>query len=119
VIAPELLAGLRDLQDQGLPDTCSISRASLSQTGDGTSATWSNAATGVRCRVSPLASGAGEGLIASGAIAGISQWTIWVPALTDVRIADRIVYGSRSFEVNRVGARSYETVRECLCREIA
>ena len=109
---------LRSLSNQFLPDTCTISRVTETPSGDGTSSSWSNVATGVACRVSPLASGANENLSADQSIAAVSQWTIWLPAGQDVTVKDRIVVQSRVFEVARVGNRSYEVIRECLCREI-
>lgn len=109
---------LRSLSNSALPDTCSISRLTETSTGDGTTQSWSNVATGVACRVSPLASGANEAIGADQSMTAVSQWTVWVAAGTDVTVRDRIVVGSRTFEVTRVGARSYEVIRECLCREI-
>jgi hypothetical protein len=91
---------LRSLSNQFLPDTATIQRYTETVSGDGTSQSWSDVATGVACRVSPLASGANE-------ILGADQ-----------ALKDRIVVGTRTFEVNRVGERSYETVRECICREV-
>lgn len=110
---------LRALQEEYLPDTCSISRATDTSTSDGLSQSWANVATGVSCRVSPLASSAAEALGASAGLEAVSLWTVWLPALTDVTTRDRIVYGARTFEVARVGARSYETARECICREVS
>lgn len=109
---------LRALSNQFLPDLCSIQRYVETSTGDGTTQTWSDLATGVDCRVSPLASGAGEALGADASLQAVAQWTIWLQAGQDVTVKDRIVYGTRVFEVARVGARSYETVRECICREV-
>lgn len=109
---------LRSLSNQYLPDTCAISRNTPTQSGDGQADSWANVATGVACRVSPLASGANEALGGNQAMTAESQWTVWLPAGTDVRIADRIIFGSRTFEVSRVGARSYEVIREVLCREV-
>ena len=108
---------LRSLSNQYLPDVCTIRRGTDTPSGDGTSTVWADVAT-VACRVSPLASGAVEGLGADASLAAVSQWTIWLPAGTDVTAKDRLVVGARSFEVARVGERSYETIRECLCREI-
>lgn len=109
---------LRSLSDQFLPDVCSIQRGTDTVSGDGTSTAWADVATGVACRVSPLASGANEALGAGQAIQAVAQWTIWLPAGTAVTVKDRIIVGSRTFEVSRVGARSYEVSRECICREI-
>jgi head-tail adaptor len=108
---------LRGIQATYLPDTAVIQRATETSTGDGTSVSWATLST-VACRVSPLASGANEALAGGASIAAINQWTIWLPALTDVTVKDRIVVGARTFELSRVGARSYETARECICREI-
>lgn len=112
------VAFLRSLSDQFLPDVCAIRRYVETKTGDGTVQAWSDVATGVACRVSPLASGANEGLGGDQSMQAVSQWTIWLPAGTDVTVKDRIAVGSRTFEVNRVGERSYEVSRECICREI-
>lgn len=109
---------LRSLSNQFLPDVCDIQRATETRSGDGTATTWSTIATGVSCRVSPLASGASEALGADQSLQAVAQWTVWLPALTDVTVRDRVVFGSRTFEVARVGARSYEVSRELICREI-
>jgi head-tail adaptor len=114
------LAGLRALASGAfaLPDTCTVQRYTETPSGDGTSQSWSNLATGVACRVSPLAASANEALGADQSIQAIAQWTVWVPYGQDVTAKDRVVYGSRTFEVQRVGARSYEVVRELICLEI-
>lgn len=109
---------LRNLQTAYLPDTCSISRLTETASGDGTAESWTTAASGVSCRVSPLASGANERLGGGMSVEAVADWTVWLPYGQDVRVTDRIVFGSRTFEVARVGARSYETARECICREI-
>lgn len=108
---------LRALSNQYLPDTCAIQRYTETSSGDGTSQSWSTLASGVACRVSPLASGANEALGADQSMQAVAQWVVRLPVGQDVTVKDRIVYGSRTFEVARVGARSYEVSRECLCRE--
>lgn len=108
---------LRSLSEQFLPDTCSVMRNTPTQSGDGASESWASVAT-VACRVSPLASGSTENVGADESIRAVNQWTIWLPYGTDVTVADRIGYGSRTFEIGRVGTRSYETVRELICREL-
>lgn len=109
---------LRSLSNQFLPDTATIQRYTETTTGDGTSQSWSDLATGIACRVSPLASSASEALGADASLQAVAQWTVWVPAGQDVTVRDRIVYAGRTFEVARVGARSYETARELICREV-
>lgn len=109
---------LRSLSDTFLPDLCTIQRYTETVTGDGTTQTWADHLTGVACRVSPLAAGASEALGADASLQAVAQWTIWLRAETDVTVKDRVVFGSRTFEVARVGARSYEAARELICREI-
>lgn len=109
---------LRSLSEQYLPDTCTIQRYTEVVTGDGTTQTFSSYLTGVACRVSPLAAGAAEALGADRSLQSVAQWAIRVPALTDVTVKDRVLFGSRVFEVARVGAKSYETDRELICREV-
>lgn len=109
---------LRSLSSQYLPDLCDVQRYTTTTTGEGTVQTWATHLTGVACRVSPLASGATESLGADASLRSVAQWTVWVPALADVTVRDRVIYGSRTFEVARVGARSYETIRELICREL-
>lgn len=114
------LAGLRALASGtfALPDTATIQRYTETVTGDGTSQSWADLATGVACRVSPLSAGASEQLGADASLQAVAQWTIWLPAGQDVTVRDRVVFQTRVFEVARVGARSYEVVRECICREV-
>lgn len=109
---------LRSLSDQYLPDVCTIQLGTETTSGDGTSVAWSTKQANVPCRVSPLASGANEALGGQGAMTAVAQWTVWLPAGTDVTVRDRIAYQGRTFEVARVGARSYEVSRECICREV-
>ena len=114
------LGGLRAIASGpfALPDACTIQRYTETVTGDGTSQAWSNLATGVACRVSPLASGASEALGADTSLRAVAQWTIWLPYGQDVTVRDRVIYGLRTFEVARVGDRSYEVARELICREV-
>lgn len=114
------LGGLRAIASSAfaLPDTCTIQRYTETVTGDGTSQSWATLATGVVCRVSPLSSSGSEALGADASLQAVAQWTIWLPALQDVTVRDRVVYGTRTFEVARVGARSYEVARELICREV-
>lgn len=112
------LAYLRSVQATFLPDSCVIQRATDgTPTGDGTPATWADLST-VACRVSLASQTGTEGMGGAAGLRAVNDWTIWLPALTDVTVEDRIVYGSRTFEIARVGARSYETVREVIAREI-
>lgn len=109
---------LRNVSNQFLPDSCSIQRLTDTATGDGTSQSPSTVASGVACRLSARGRSASEVVGGAGAIRAATEWTIWLPALTDVTTRDRILVGSRTFEVQRVDAKSYETARAALCTEI-
>jgi Phage head-tail joining protein len=115
-LSPAVIASLRARQNAFLPDRAAIQRYVTVESGDGGQAVWSDVLTDVPCRVSPLASGVSEAIGAAAGIAAVSQWTIWLVAETDVTERDRIVVGARTFEAQRVGARSYETVREVICQ---
>lgn len=112
------LGGLRALSSAFLTDTCSISRYVETNTADGITASWSDIALDVPCAVTPLGTGGGEQLEAGAQIAAVNRWTVSLPALTDVTVRDRLATGGRTFEVERVDARTFEVRRDCICREI-
>ena len=71
----------------------------------------------VACRVAPARAADGE-RVEAGKVQGQTLWRVTVPALTDVRLNDKLVVGARSFEVMAVwGPESRETARVCLCVE--
>jgi hypothetical protein len=125
VISPSLLDYLRTVAAAFLPDTAAIARYTETSTSDGVVQSWVTVATGVACRVSPLGISAAEraGMAADGGgvLRAISEWVVWLPALTDITERDRItVTGAdrtdgRTFEVTRIGQRTYESVREARC----
>jgi hypothetical protein len=113
---------LRGISDAFLPDTATISRYTESNTADGVVQDWQVVATGVPCRVSPSGTTAAETAgSTTNVLRGVSDWVIWLPALTDVNDRDRITVtgadrpDARTFEVHRVGERSYEASRELIC----
>lgn len=108
-------AAMQATQALTLTEACTISRRTLASDGaGGYTDTWATAATTV-CRVAPIT--ANEAVLA-GQQRIVANWKITLPASTDVRGADRIVVGARSFEVIAVqGARTRETARICLCQE--
>lgn len=112
------LAGLRDLVEGTLPETCTIQRYTETVTGDGTQQSWADLATAVPCRVSPTGRLSGETLGPADSIQAVGRWSISLLTGQDVTVRDRIVVGARTFEVADVVARSYEVVRVALCREI-
>ena len=109
------LALLQATQNLTLIDACTVTRRTLSSdSAGGHSATWATAATTV-CRVAPAREN--ERLLA-GQQRIVAEWKVTLPASTDVRDADRIVVGARSFEVIGIRvAETRETARVCLCQE--
>lgn len=112
------LGSLRALSNAFLWDVCSISRYVETNTADGVTEAWSDIAMNVRCSVAPIGTGGGEQLEAGAQIAAVNRWTVSLPALTDVTVRDRLVTSGRTFEVERVDARTFEVRRDCICREI-
>jgi len=108
---------MRSTLNDSLPDTAQVQRRSL--TGDGAGGfteSWSTVAT-VACRVAPSGQSPQERVIAE-RLTATSVWTVTLPALTDVQSADRIVVGTRTFEVIGVLARSDELARRVVCTEV-
>jgi hypothetical protein len=113
---------LRSIAAAFLPDVATVLRYTETSTSDGVAQDWQPVLSDVPCRVSPRAATATEGLGAGGAaVRALSTWVVVVPFGTDVTERDRVaVVGTdrvdgRTFEVVRVGARSYEASRELLC----
>jgi head-tail adaptor len=109
---------LRSLQNGFLPDVCAVSRYVETNTADGVVQDWQTVASGLPCRISSRTSAASEGAGGAAQTRAVSDWLIWLPALTDVTVRDRLVVGARTFEVARVVGESYETARACSCSEV-
>jgi hypothetical protein len=113
---------LRGIAEAFLPDLADVQRYTEVSTSDGMTQTWTTVLTDVPCRVSPRSSSATEGVAPGGGVVrALSSWVVVVPWTTGVTGRDRVtVHGSdrtdeRTFEVLRVGERSYEASRELLC----
>jgi head-tail adaptor len=112
------LDAMRSTLDESLPDTAQVGRQALvSDDAGGFSESWSVVAT-VACRVSPGGLLPQERAVAE-RMGVVSSWVVTLPALTDVRAADRLVVGTRTFEVVApLGPRSYEVSRRVVCSEV-
>lgn len=93
------LADVRATQADAMPDTCTISRRSLTYAGPvGSSKAWSNLATGVAIRISR-----GRGSPSEEEIANLIQGKVWwIGSLLynqDITRKDRVVIGSTTYEV--------------------
>lgn len=107
------LTQIRDEMAASLPDTCTIRRVTpvATETGGWTETTVD---TSVACRVAPL--GSRDAQIA-GAMGYTSDHVVTLPAETDVRASDRIVWNGQTFEVNGPPrTRSEELVRRVYVR---
>jgi Phage head-tail joining protein len=118
VITPAVLDWLRGLQDDNLPDTCDISRYTETNTADGVTQGWATIAFGVPCRISSRTTAGSEAVGGAAQTRAVNDWLVWLPALTDVTVKDRLVVGARTFEVDRVVGESLETARSCSCSEV-
>lgn len=112
------LTALRNLAAQYRPSTCTISRATETETGDGRTTTWATVAT-VSCRVSRIGQGGNEQTGGAGAITAIGQRRIKLPPGTDVTPRDRIVCEGVVYEVADVPKISYEVERMVIAREVS
>ena len=119
MIPPALLDSIRTLAETGLDDRCDVQRYTETNTADGVTQGWATVATDVPCLLS-LPSSAGSETVGTGGaqVRAVSQWEVWLPALTDVTVKDRLVSSARSFEVNAVAAITYEPIRRCDCSEV-
>lgn len=106
---------LQDLAEQFLPETATISRATETVTSGGVTQTWATVAT-VAARISQPQTPA-ERTIAEG-IRSTTAIRITLPVGTSVTPKDRIVIGSRTFEVVGVPAVSYPATLNAICAEV-
>lgn len=107
---------LRAIAAAFLPDAASIARYTEVSTSEGITQTWATIASNVPCAVWPSGVSAAEAVGAGAQLRALSTWTVRLPALQDVTVRDRItVADGRTFECQRVDARTYEAARDCVC----
>lgn len=115
------LTALRAIQNGYLTDQATIARYTETSTPDGVIQDWVVVASGIPCRVSRPQRAASERAGEGAVLRAVSEFVIWLPFETDVTEKDRItVTGSdrtdgRTFEVESVGEKSFETARACGC----
>lgn len=99
LLSPAQITAMRTTADLALPDTVVISRRTVSSDGaGGWNESWATAAT-VAGRLMPryqISSMEGQG---PGQIQAVAQWTLTLPAGTDLRAGDRVAVAGRTFEV--------------------
>lgn len=115
------LAFMRGQQADALPDTCTISRKTLASDGaGGHTETWATVASGVACRVAMDQSAMGltpESVLAD-RVVHEGRFVVTLPIGTDVTPKDRIVVGSRTFEVTGTASGSWQTAMRVRCAEV-
>lgn len=116
LLSPTEISSMRADLERMMPDSATIQRDTLASDGSGGQSVASTATTGpFACRVA-LASGQEE--VIAGRLDAVGTWTITLPALTDVAAGDRILIGSRTFEVKLpLRPRSWELSRRVLVTE--
>jgi head-tail adaptor len=109
---------LRATAAETLTETALVKRPTLvSDSAGGYTETAAPTAVTVACRVAPSRSPAELALAER--VSAVQGWMVTVPYATDVRATDRLIVGTRTFEVIGIlGAETYETARRCVCVEI-
>lgn len=117
MLTDDQLDAMRETLEDSLPETASIVRLTTTATETGgASEAWTSIATGIAARISP--EGGGEGVVAD-KLTSSRGWIVTLPHGTDVAQADRIVIGSRTFEVSHLkSARSYQVSVRVRCTEV-
>lgn len=111
------IASMRATQALAWPDTCTISRATVASDGmGGQTETWSTVAT-VACRLGVSGTRPNEGETGD-QLRTSADFVFTMEQGTDVRNGDRIGFGSRTFEVTKAQAHSWETALRVVVVEV-
>jgi head-tail adaptor len=111
------LARCRTVFAKSLAEACTISRNTrVSDGAGGWKDGWATVET-TTCNVAPTGNQPQERAIAD-RLGSVVSYTIALPAETAISASDRVVVGSRTFEVVGVIARTNELTRRCVCREV-
>jgi hypothetical protein len=97
--------------------TCTIQRAAIANGAQGPVTTWTQRATGVHCSLFETPRIPRE-IEEAGSVKSLTLWQINLPALQTVAVTDRIVIGSRTFEVEQIVGASFPTIVVCLATEV-
>ena len=110
------LAAMQAVQQATLIEACAIVRRTLASDGAG-GQTVTETATATICRLAASTNMPADRLVA-GSVTEQTLWRITLPAGTDVRKADAITIGSRTFEVAGIyGPHTLTTALVCVCVE--
>lgn len=119
VLSAGEVAGLRSAFAQWRTETCEIRRATAVNDGRGSELlTYSPLAT-VSCKRTPeTVTGRASEATVGGRASGETYWSISLPAGTDVANGDRLLVGSRTYEVTGVIDKTIELQRDVRAVEI-
>lgn len=118
MLTPGELADLRETLEETLPDTCLVQRTAGTVDAMGKPVPGTAIAGTYACRISPVAMDPFEILVA-GQVQAIGTHTITFPALADIRPSDRILSGTRRFNVTGgTGDRSWEISKRITVNEV-
>lgn len=110
------LTFLRSQQTSALPDTCTISRKTLTSDGaGGYTESWATVGSSVACR---LAVERTAEMVLADRIVHEGGFVITLPYGADVTPKDRIVVGARTFEVTGYASGSWQTAMRVNCAEV-
>lgn len=118
MLTPGELDVMRDVLEETLPHTCVVQRVGGTVDAMGKYTAGTTIAGTYACRISPAGMDPFE-VIVAGQVQAIGTHRITLPALADVRPSDRIVSGTREFNVTGgTGDRSWEISKRLTVNEV-
>ncbi len=114
------LEAMRETVEGSLPDTCTIKRKAVTDDGQGgQTEAWSDLATGVACRLSPLSSQIDNEGEVEDRVATTKFRLVTLPASQDIKVEDRVIVGGQTLEVRGLrDPRSWQLSRRVECLEV-
>ncbi len=108
------LAAMRSIQNDFMPGTAVIQRATLTPDGTGGySESWQAVGT-VRVRLYPQNSRAMAETVAGAQVLSVTRWFVTMPTGTEVSASDRLLIDNRTFEILEVNnGEMYQTAVRC------
>lgn len=118
VLSASQIAAMEATAGSALPDTCMVLRPTdVPNDMGGQTRTWGTAVASVACRIRPGGLAPDEARRREGVVA-LGDWVITMPAGTDVQKTDRVVSGSRTFEVTQGSPPSWEIATRVRATEV-
>lgn len=112
------LTAIQGFAARTLDLTCTITRATLTPTNIGASASTATVASGVACGLA-TPSAALLAVLATDAVGDVPQWVVSLPAGTDVRVGDVLAIGADRLRVQALRTpQSYSTLVQVLATEV-